>query len=369
MLRILWSLIIAVMVLTAPVDVMAFAGLAKYIPEIIKKFSKSAPKQADELPPTGNKGLTNPDELPTTSSKSLNKADEWLALDKPLITRTLARALHNKKCPTIRLRVSLPQLNVIITVPSALNVRSGPGTNHRKKGQFTSGGVYLLDLLSSTECWIRIRYAVEGGEYDTGWTSAKHLKFEYDNHLTKPEKRLTRTLDTDEVYELVAGSTYKIQTPRATGSAVAISPTALLTNCHVLGQYDVVQIVEGSDLFPAILIHDDKSKDKCFIRSLTLEVRPVPNVQNYSNIRKGIKAYTIGAPLGHNRSIGEGAVFNGHQLNGVRWIDATAQVEPGSSGGGLFDTKGNLLGITTLKITTHSGLKYSSSIAAEDFWR
>jgi hypothetical protein len=124
------------------------------IKAILKWFDGPAAKQADELP--------------TTSGKGLNKSGDGLGLDRQLITRTIARAAHDRSCPATRLRVSLPQLNVLITVPSALNVRSGPGTNHEKKGQFTNGGVYLLDLLGSTECWIKIRYAVEGNEYDTG---------------------------------------------------------------------------------------------------------------------------------------------------------------------------------------------------------
>jgi len=168
---------------------------------------------------------------------------------------------------------------------------------------------------------------------------------------------------------MVARSTYKIKTRTASGTAVAISPSVLLTNCHVLGRFQFVQIMESGRRHKAILIHDDKSKDKCFIRSLTLEVRPVPNVQSYSNIHRGIRAYTIGAPLGHNRTISEGAVFGGERTNGVRWIYATAQTEPGSSGGGLFDAYGNLLGITTLKITNHKGQSHSGSIAADDFWK
>lgn len=180
---------------------------------------------------------------------------------------------------------------------------------------------------------------------------------------------MSRDLGAKGVYKLVARSTYKVHTPSAQGTAVAISPTVLLTNCHVLGEYDTVYIMENSRGHKAVLIHDDKSKDKCFIRSLTLEVRPIPNVQNYSNIRRGIRAYTIGAPLGYNRAIGEGAVFERWKGSGVRWILASAPVEPGSSGGGLFDAKGNLLGITTLKMTPLKGQSYSASIAADDFWQ
>ena len=206
---------------------------------------------------------------------------------------------------------------------------------------------------------------VRWGQNNTGWIYAKLLEFTFDNHLTKPQARLIRNLGPDGVYKLVSRSTYKIKTPLAQGTAVATSPTILLTNCHVLGAYDEVQIIENGRGYKAVLIHDDYSKDKCFIRSLELEVWPVANIKSFAKILQREPAYSIGAPLGLNRSLGKGAVVAVREKASTKWVYATAPVEPGSSGGGLFDTKGNLMGITTLK--TWQG--YSWSIAAEDFWK
>ena len=180
---------------------------------------------------------------------------------------------------------------------------------------------------------------------------------------------MTRNLSASGVYELVAGSTYKIRTSAGQGTAVAISPTVLLTNCHVLEDHVTVHIIEGGGRHVSYLIHSEKSKDKCFIRSLFLKVRPVSNVKRVNQIRQGDRAYTIGAPHGNNRTFGEGSVFGVEGHYGDRLINSTAPTEPGSSGGGLFDAKGNLLGITTYKVTVYSGQNYSKSIAAEDFWK
>lgn len=328
-------------------------------PALLKKFleslansGKTIPKQADKLPP----------------SSGLPKLKD-LGLNLPLITRTLARASQKYICPSMSFRVSLPQLNVSLTASRDFDLRSGPGTNHQSQTTVNQTREYVVDMLTSNKCWVRIRYKGRRGLKKTGWVNLRDISFEFDDHLTKPQNKLTETLGADEVYRLVSNSTYKIDTPSAQGTAVAISPTVLLTNCHVLGEYDTVQILEDDGSYKANLIHDDKSKDKCFIRSLTLEVRPVPNVQEISNVHIGIRVYTIGAPLGNNRSIGEGAVVGEGKEEGVRWIIASAPVEPGSSGGGLFDSKGNLIGITTLKLTALDGQNYSASIAADDFWQ
>ncbi|MBL7007130.1 MAG: trypsin-like peptidase domain-containing protein [Spirochaetia bacterium] len=330
-------------------------------PELIRKAlikllgtgSKSAPKQVDEFP-----SLKSP----------LKSIDEDRILDGPLITRSIAKARHKRECPTSHLRVSLPLLNVGITVPKNLNIRTGPGTGNQIQARISNAGKYIVDLVNTNECWIRIRYKSQNGK-QKGWVSAKHLDFEYDNHLTKPQNRLTRNLSASGVYELVAGSTYKIKTQSSQGTAVAISPTVLLTNCHVMGEYVTAHIIEGGNGHISYLIHSEHSKDKCFIRSLFLKVRPISNVKRFNQIRQGDRAYTIGAPLGNNRTLGEGSIFGVQGHYGDRLIESTAPVEPGSSGGGLFDDKGNLLGITTYKTTTYSGQSYSKSIAAEDFWK
>ncbi len=267
----------------------------------------------------------------------------------------------------MRLRVSLPQLNVRVTFPDRLNIRGGPGTSYRTHNRVNTAGTYFVDLLTTKECWAKIRYTVSGGRVELGWVSTKHLKFEFDDHLSKPSSRLTKRLSAEDVYSLVAKSTYKVRTRSSQGSAVAISPTVLLTNCHVMGAYDLVHIVEGKKGHPSVLIHDDYSEDKCFIRSLTLQVRPVPNVKSFGDILQGERAYSIGAPLGYNRSLGEGIVSGKHRSQTPRYVQTTAPISPGSSGGGLFDNRGNLIGITTLTDTRGQNLNFA--IAAEDFWR
>lgn len=327
----------------------AIKGILKYFDD----GTKSAPKHADDLP-----SLKSP----------LKSVDEDKILNGQLITRSIAKARHKRECPSSQLRVSLPQLNIRITVPKNLNIRSGPGTNSQVQANISKAGTYMVDLVSAKNCWVRIRYK-GSGQLRKGWISAKHIEFEFDNHLTKPQNRLARKLSASGVYKLVAGSTYKIETQTSQGTAVAISPTVLLTNCHVMGDYVTVHLIEGGNHYLSYLIHSEHSKDKCFIRSLFLKVRPVSNVKRFDQIRQGDRAYSVGSPLGSNRTLGEGSVFRVDGHFGDRIISATAPVEPGSSGGGLFDDKGNLLGITTYKVTTYGGQSYSKSIVAEDFWK
>jgi len=55
------------------------------------------------------------------------------------------------------------------------------------------------------------------------------------------------------------------------------------------------------------------------------------------------------------------------QLEGIRYVQTTAQVSGGSSGGALVDSKGALVGITTFLLKEGQNLNFA--IAAEEYWR
>ena len=51
----------------------------------------------------------------------------------------------------------------------------------------------------------------------------------------------------------------------------------------------------------------------------------------------------------------------------TQFIQITAPVSKGSSGGGLFDDRGNLIGVTTFTIQDSQNLNFA--IAASQFWQ
>ena len=207
--RILLSALVVFGLMSSSANALNPHILLEAIKKLLQKVddgAKSAPKHADDLP----------------SSAVLSKTpNNDLGLNGPLLVRSLARASHNLTCPSMSLRVSLPQLNVRIAVPSNLNVRSGPGTNYRVITKIGKAGIWSSDLLKTDACWVQVRWR----KNNTGWIYSKLLEFDFDNHLTKPQRRLNRNLGADGVYKLVSRSTYKIETPVGQGTAVATSPT------------------------------------------------------------------------------------------------------------------------------------------------
>ena len=84
-------------------------------------------------------------------------------------------------------------------------------------------------------------------------------------------------------------------------------------------------------------------------------------------MKVGERVYTIGAPSGLERTLGEGLISGLRTTEEGKLIQTSAPISPGSSGGGLFDSSGHLIGVTSFLLKDAQSLNFA--IVAEDFWR
>jgi S1-C subfamily serine protease len=154
------------------------------------------------------------------------------------------------------------------------------------------------------------------------------------------------------------------------GSAVAISEDLVLTNCHVVGTGNETlrvgdteqNLTENVELEAA-----DFDADRCVLHVKGLELRPIGGVRLISNLEIGETVYAIGNPRGLRRTISQGLISGVRDFEDARFVQTTAAISPGSSGGGLFDARGNLVAITTFTLKNSQGLNFA--VPAEDFWK
>lgn len=191
-----------------------------------------------------------------------------------------------------------------------------------------------------------------------------------------PAPYLGPALSPAALYDLVAPSVYIVlasdhpielaeRVPHAQGSAVAVTSMVLVTNCHVLEGRPQISISQHGKTSRARLIYADPGGDRCFLKS-DAPVRPVPGVQRADRLKLGQAVFSLGAPGGVEETLGSGVITGFRSFEGVRFMQNTASIAHGSSGGGLFDDHGNLVGITS-KIFVEAPNSFLS-IAADDFW-
>jgi S1-C subfamily serine protease len=127
----------------------------------------------------------------------------------------------------------------------------------------------------------------------------------------------------------------------------------VITNWHVIrGAKNIkVKFLNGETINAEVLLKDVKS-DIAFLKLERSPQLPASSLRvgNSSNVRMGDKVFTIGYPahwvMGQNPKYTEGVV---NALSGIKddptVFQISAQIQPGNSGGPLFDQSGNVIGI------------------------
>ena len=190
--------------------------------------------------------------------------------------------------------------------------------------------------------------------------------------VSKPSRTLRYAPPPSELFKRLSQSVYTVlgqasQVPSSQGSAVAISAREAVTNCHVVSHGRTITLINGDHHLRAEVIGADLATDRCFLRAEG-DLQPVPGFRDYDSLLVGETVYTIGSPKGLVNTLGSGL------LSGLRtaddkteYIQISAPVSPGSSGGGVFDDRGNLIGVTTFTIRDAQNLNFA--IAASHFWK
>ena len=173
-------------------------------------------------------------------------------------------------------------------------------------------------------------------------------------------------LTPSQVFDKVKDSVVVVKTldaqgkVKSQGSGVLISVGRVATNCHVVEGGISYQVGRGKQLVRATLYAEDGDKDICILDAKGITGKPV-QLGKATDLKVGVPVYAVGAPQGLERSLSDGIVA---QLRGgpPPLIQTTAAISPGSSGGGLFDGEGRLVGLTTLYVEGGQSLNFAMPV-------
>jgi S1-C subfamily serine protease len=158
----------------------------------------------------------------------------------------------------------------------------------------------------------------------------------------------------EEIFEQLSGSVARVHVLDAggrtvgSGSGVVIGPETVITNCHVAARAAQLSVKIGSQTRPAVVSQADEELDLCRLQVAGLSATAV-EIGSVASLRTGQKVFTIGAPQGLELTLSEGIVSALREVQNGTVVQTTAPISPGSSGGGLFNSAGQLVGITTFQ--------------------
>ena len=137
--------------------------------------------------------------------------------------------------------------------------------------------------------------------------------------------------------------------PLGQGSAVVVGADTLVTNCHVLSRSKRVAVRREKVSVDARLELWDAQRDLCQLRAVGL-LAPAVRIAPTASVIVGENVYAIGNPRGLELTMSAGLVssLRKNASGQVVLVQTSAAISGGSSGGGLFDDNGALVGLTTI---------------------
>lgn len=149
---------------------------------------------------------------------------------------------------------------------------------------------------------------------------------------------------------------------KATGSGVLISDNIIITNYHVIEDSEKVEAIVNVDgmpeTFSARVLCTDKTNDLAIVCIKDEKFKnkgeaPFKVLQN--TVEVGTSVFAMGFPLtsfmGEEVKVTDGIISSKSGYDGdITTYQISAPIQPGNSGGPLFDKNGNLVGITNAGI-------------------
>ena len=174
-------------------------------------------------------------------------------------------------------------------------------------------------------------------------------------------------LTAEEIYEKCSPAVFYIEVYDANGRALQLgsgffisSDGTAVTNYHVIdgGSSAKITLSDTGEVYDVQGVYDyDKERDIALIKINGSGFSYLETADS-DNIKGGATVYAIGSPLGLSNSISQGLISNtDREIGGMKYIQTSAAISNGSSGGALINTKGHVIGITSGEAaqTTSSG--------------
>jgi hypothetical protein len=173
------------------------------------------------------------------------------------------------------------------------------------------------------------------------------------------------SLNPEALFELIAPSVWLVQAREdedkgSIGSAVVIAPQTMITNCHVVEKARMLRVHADGKSLVAYLQYADLLRDLCQLNVPGLQA-PAVSIGDPHALRVGAKLYAIGNPRGLELTLSDG-LLSGLRRNAkgeLQALQISAPISPGSSGGGLFNVYGQLVGITTFALKESQNLNFA----------
>jgi serine protease Do len=161
----------------------------------------------------------------------------------------------------------------------------------------------------------------------------------------------------------LSGSVVRVEVERehgglSVGTGITIAPSVVVTNCHVTRDATAAHISGSGMLWDVSGQVADPQHDVCFLRVPAWRGKPVV-LGATDKLRLGQQVVALGFTGGAGIALTSGHVLALHALDAAHVVESDTAFTSGASGGGLFDSEGELVGLLTFRLRGSTGTFYS----------
>lgn len=178
-------------------------------------------------------------------------------------------------------------------------------------------------------------------------------------------------ITTAEAAELYAPAVLLVKTAGGLGSGFFVNKDGyLITNFHVIAgekKISVTQFLREGQILRRVVHKEIEIVATAPFHDLAVlrlkehdtEITPVVFAPE-EKLNIGETVFAIGNPLGLERTVTEGVLSQTHRnFGGILYLQVDAPVNPGNSGGPLFNARGQVIGIINMGVATMEGLNFA----------
>jgi hypothetical protein len=168
-----------------------------------------------------------------------------------------------------------------------------------------------------------------------------------------------------EIADRAKPSVVVIKTASGLGTGFVVSRDGkIATNLHVIGsaQEATVVLADKREFKDVEVMAVDDQHDLIVLRIGAKNLIPLP-LGDSAKVKAGERVVAIGNPLGLDYTISDGLVSAVREVTPqLTVLQISAPISPGSSGGPLFNERGEVIGISTLIVTQGQNLNFGMPV-------
>lgn len=179
---------------------------------------------------------------------------------------------------------------------------------------------------------------------------------QYKNLVSENKSQLieaSKLLSNKNIISKVKPSVVFIETSTGSGSGIVIESNGyVLTNAHVVSSVNSATIkFSNGQSFIGTIVGRDENIDLALLKVNATNLTPA-TLGNSDSIEQGDSIFTFGYPLGIEGDVAfkDGTLSRRQKIDGQTYLEISAQILPGNSGGPLVNQSGEVIGVNTLAL-------------------